>query len=44
MFSILVTSETFPVAVDEVVRHGEERGGFVQPERTVRIRGVVTAR
>jgi hypothetical protein len=41
--SVLVAAQTPPVAVDEVLGHGEERGGLLQAEGSVGLRGRVAA-
>ena len=39
---VLVAAQALPVAVDEVLGHGEECGGFLQSEGSVRLGGGVT--
>jgi len=39
--SVLVPAEAFPVAVNEVLRHCEERGGFIEPKGSVGFRSVM---
>jgi len=41
--SVLVTTEAFPVAVNEVLRHREERGGFIEPKGSVGLWCLVSA-
>jgi len=44
VIAILVAAEAPPVAVHEVLRHGEKRGSFVEPEGAIGLWGVMSAR
>ena len=43
MIGVLVAPEAFPVAIHEVIRHGEEGGRFFQSERSIGLWGVMSA-